>query len=459
MLGNTIATGNVGKKRKSVNYDLCIVCQENSKEKNIAKKPKLSSLNRLIDACMERNQNGDLKTLELFDRLKDTTAEKLLEKQSTYNFDCYKDITNVKTIGQIKKRFNEAKEKNSPSVINRTPGRPSQIPTTSQTTPISTRSSGTYDKKHCIICQTPGGVLHKVEFLATGKRMLEIATKLSDKNFFLRLNTIPIAADAVANDVLYHLTCWTKAQRDAVPRHNKQSTSEFDQIVCDIEIINLIRKSIANESGRVIDMNAINKKYIELLQECETNHDNVRTNYKKYLKQLIIDNIPEVDIIKSVRKNEPERIYANETTQSALEQAINCNQTEELNNIFNVSQIIRKNLLTLDKWQFKGSFDNFDEPQYLNLMLKWILVGPKRHLTTEVRDQAVNKNVSVISQLILQSIKTDRQVSFIPDTVSNRPAYTTFETPFSVGLGLYIYNLTRSSTIINTLSAKFIYFV
>ena len=93
--------------------------------------------------------------------------------------------------------------------------------------------------------------------------MLEIATQLPDKNFFIRLNTIPNDADAVANDVLYHLRKHNTMQ---YLKRGKQSTADFDQIVCDIEIINVIRKSLLDPSGIVIDMNTINNIYIELMQ-------------------------------------------------------------------------------------------------------------------------------------------------------------------------------------------------
>ena len=43
--------------------------------------------------------------------------------------------------------------------------------------------------------------------------MLEVARKLEDPQLFLRMNNIPSAADAVANDVKYHLNCWVKVQR------------------------------------------------------------------------------------------------------------------------------------------------------------------------------------------------------------------------------------------------------
>ena len=63
------------------------------------------------------------------------------------------------------------------------------------------------DKNSCILCQIPGGKMHKVEFLQTGQDMLKVAEKLENKSFYLRLNVSPNAADAVANDVRYHLKC------------------------------------------------------------------------------------------------------------------------------------------------------------------------------------------------------------------------------------------------------------
>ena len=57
----------------------------------------------------------------------------------------------------------------------------------------------------CIICQKEGGILHKVETKPKGLKMFEVAKKIDDKSFFIRLNTLCNAADAVANDVQYHM--------------------------------------------------------------------------------------------------------------------------------------------------------------------------------------------------------------------------------------------------------------
>ena len=64
-----------------------------------------------------------------------------------------------------------------------------------------------YNKDICIICRSPSGTAHRVETLETGKLMFSSANKISNKDFFLRLNSIPNPEDGVANDVSYHLPC------------------------------------------------------------------------------------------------------------------------------------------------------------------------------------------------------------------------------------------------------------
>ena len=53
----------------------------------------------------------------------------------------------------------------------------------------------------CIISQKERGVLYKVETKPKQLKMFEVAKKIDDKSFFIRLNTFCNAADAVANDV------------------------------------------------------------------------------------------------------------------------------------------------------------------------------------------------------------------------------------------------------------------
>ena len=93
-------------------------------------------------------------------------------------------------------------------------GRPNErqrienISTENQSQSRILRSSGIlYNRDLCAICQKDGGLLRNASLEQTGKNMLQVAKDLSDKSFFIRLNSIPKADDAVASDIKYHLKC------------------------------------------------------------------------------------------------------------------------------------------------------------------------------------------------------------------------------------------------------------
>ena len=73
---------------------------------------------------------------------------------------------------------------------------------------LNAQGQSLYIKELCVICQKEGGKLRKVVVKSTGKRMVDVAKRLSSEDFFLRLNIMLLAEDAIANDVEYHLKCW-----------------------------------------------------------------------------------------------------------------------------------------------------------------------------------------------------------------------------------------------------------
>ena len=84
-----------------------------------------------------------------------------------------------------------------------------------------------------MICQCSDGVLNRVEFKAMGHNILDISSKLPDKTFFRRMNSMSKVEDALANDVIYHNLCWAKAKKKAVP---KQKPAENYIKISNVEI-------------------------------------------------------------------------------------------------------------------------------------------------------------------------------------------------------------------------------
>ena len=116
-----------------------------------------------------------------------------------------------------------------------------------------------FDKKFCSICQIPTErKLTRVEHEDTGKHMLVVLEKLRDKLFFRRLNSIPKADDAVANDAVYHDTCWIKAKREAGLK-TIVTENYVVNTLSDIGLLNLIELRFSTKPQEMIGMNEIDR--------------------------------------------------------------------------------------------------------------------------------------------------------------------------------------------------------
>ena len=136
-----------------------------------------------------------------------------------------------------------------------------------------------------------------------GLKRLRVAAKLTDRNFFIRLNSLSDPTDAVANDVQYHQLCWIYAQRDAQPPIDKVLNQKHC-VIADIEILNAIKCELTSQTGVPMNMNNINATY-NLLNENQ--YEYTGNDYKKHLKQLIVENIPNIEFIKP--KCTPQKIH------------------------------------------------------------------------------------------------------------------------------------------------------
>ena len=189
------------------------------------------------------------------------------------------------------------------------------------------RSTATpYNSSMCIICQKEGGTLHKVETKPKGLKMFEVVKKIDGKSFFIHLNTLCNAADAVANDVQYHQRCWLYAQRNAKKTNNIHcdtdsiEIADTSRVISDIELLNVVKCEFDKKENTDLNMNNINNTYINLLQD--NNHADINPNYKRYLKQLILEIIPYVEFIKPRRKNESEKLCSTKERNNIIDTAL-----------------------------------------------------------------------------------------------------------------------------------------
>ena len=276
--------------------------------------------------------------------------------------------------------------------------------------------------------------------------MLENAQILQEEELLLRLNNVPNAADAVANDVQYHLLCWTNFKKRALKKSAEfegcnQEINDPEKILADIEIINIVNCMV--RGNEFLDMNIVNMTYNNLLGSTESH-----INYKRYLKGLLQENVQDISFSRSKSRRDPEVICSNASKDRAVD-SFRC-IPDEYNQLFEAAKTVRDDILKSPKWTFTGDYTGFEAPTSLTALLKWIIIGPKVGIDLcPKRKVAVDTSVRNLAEILMNSVKTERQVDYQSKTGGFRKS---LETPFSVGLGLYMHQKTRSKAVVDTLA-------
>ena len=238
-----------------------------------------------------------------------------------------------------------------------------------------------------MICQK-GRKLRKVAVRSTGKRMLEVAKCLSNKDFFLRLNTIPLAEDVIANDVECPLKCWVAVQREVQKdildeKDEIQESEDVNRVFGDIKIVEIVSESVNNNN--MIDMNTVNLTYNALLDNEE------EINYKKYIRSLLQSNVTNVLFSRPPCRRKPENIHSDQLNKKLVDD--HSNKADDFAAIFEVAKILRRDIMNLRQWKFNGSFDDFKIPKSLATLLELVLVGPSSSFTNESVKKKLQLNI------------------------------------------------------------------
>ncbi len=199
--------------------------------------------------------------------------------------------------------------------------------------------------------------------------------------------------------------------------------------------------------GKIITVSYAEKIYRELLEQ------NGITDKRKYLKELITRNIEGVDFVKSHRMNESEHIVCKQLLGKAISNLRETQEDEDeeidIEILSKAARMLRKGILSQEKWNFSGSFDDFETPGKLECFIKWLLVGPKEVEAVSKRDIIAQKAVEKVCQIVISSVVTDRQRTHNAKT--DNGLRSRCNTPLSVGLALNVYMRTRSKALVDSL--------
>ena len=175
---------------------------------------------------------------------------------------------------------------------------------------------------------------------------------------------------------------------------------------------------------------------------------------KKHLKSLISQHIPNVAFIQPPRRNRSEIIVLNNVVGQAVEDYVQQDVDLTVDSIIKLSRSLRKELLAFkDKWNFTGKMDDFSYTPLLRCLLEQILIGPHSRQATGVKNNDCKTTVDVLSQIILQNVKTDRQVRY--KQKGDTGFRVNYKTPVSIGLPLSSHGV-RDKQVVNLISDMYL---
>ena len=234
-----------------------------------------------------------------------------------WHSECYKIITHQTNINSSIKRFNKIKKSSDiPLISNVKLGRrPKHSPVDeSESLPSRAQRTVHYNKELCIFCQEDKeDELHQASSKPMDIHFNEIAQGTNDDVIRSRLSILLASEDPVtvrAYDMKYHLLCFIKNQRIA-QRPSNENAEELNiiNVMCDLEIIDVVKWSLTDNEDTVLTMNDIQTAYLDILRENSIKIVEGK-RYKPYLKQLIIDNIENVHFNKPNDITKSEQVFS-----------------------------------------------------------------------------------------------------------------------------------------------------
>ena len=95
------------KRTTEVDYQYCIICQENNSESTVVN-PKLESIEKLLYLTKERRRFGDTLVNDFAIRKESCTAQYILDQKGSYHRSCFKEFANKSKYERAKARHEKA---------------------------------------------------------------------------------------------------------------------------------------------------------------------------------------------------------------------------------------------------------------------------------------------------------------------------------------------------------------
>lgn len=472
----------------SIDFQLCLLCQ-GEKFTNIKgvhqlehlRQPEWESYQPLLNCIHKRAQYQNPEYVRLHQQLSGISVEELINQHAMWHKSCHGKATHKQHIERDKVRYDKAITFQESNVLsyNKVGGRPpmsktSNTPkqTTSASTSTLTRSHfHPFQKEHCFYCQNEKVYGGKPEHLITcqsydtGMSIQDIVDVSGNKQWTVNLANIITDGDFLSRDIKYHKSChtanWHKYIQAKERASNKEpsalpeNTVEF--VSAEIEFSAELQDSL--DQGGVLTLSEVATRYNDMMSNYGIPNQQITRAVLLTKIEQQISNYTITAILAKGRK--PAVISSKETVRSAIDTAVEeCDVLalrRDMKAIFHCSKLIRQSILKSRKCNpctFNGSLTDCDEqcvPAKLVTMMRWIVQGAQT-ATTDTRAKELNNTCHILSYSIVQACKTKRQMSLTPKSTTSE-FRCMFESPYSVGLSLYMYHNFRSQTAITLLNS------
>ena len=466
----------------SINFKLCLLCQGDKFTKvggvhkpDCLQQPEFQSYQPLLNCINNRAQYQNLEYVRLQQQLSGISGEELNKQPALWHKSCYSKATHKQHIERDKARYDKAISSQGSSALSysKVGGRPHTFQTAITPNQASSASTHTltrsryplFDKEQCFYCQTENISGDKIEHLVNcrsnnvGVLMQEIVDTSGNEHWRVNLANIITSGDVLSRDIKYHKSChttnWRKYKQSKERVGNREPFAAADNTVefisAEIEFIAELQESL--DEGSILTLVEVGTRYNDMMRDHGiTNQQITRTVLlTKIEKQISNFKITEAE------GKKPAVIHSNETVRSAIDAAVEERDVrQDMKVIFRCSKLIRQSILLarkLNPWTFTGSLTDCEKqcvPAELTNMMRWIVHGAEA-ATTDTRAKELSNTCHILSHSIVQSCKTKRQMSLIPKSTASQ-FRTSFDSPYSVGLSLYVYHSFRSQRAIALLN-------
>ena len=113
---------------------------------------------------------------------------------------------------------------------------------------------------------------------------------------------------------------------------------------------------------------------------------------------------------RSYQRNKLEQICSRGTESIATDQMTKESDWVLQYNMLDLSKLIRKEILTREKWKFNGSFKNLKNLPLKSTLLRWIMICAGDNISSKNLETGIDRAVSLATQVVMQCTKTPRQL-------------------------------------------------